>query len=223
MVAQVFEFIREMLHDFRRCNVISYIRINFFSNTVEKGSRSSRILNLGHAVIDLAPSAEFHITGIMTLNEDLPKGSRKDALLQLKDKASLSLTGNFQMYYDSEIAVYSKGKLNLGYGYMNAGSQIRCMNSISIGNRCAIGRNVLIMDYDAHSIIYLDGSTNHITLPILIGDHVWIGAGATILKGVTIGDHAVIGAGAIVTKDVRANTVVAGVPAKEVHEILEWR
>ena len=53
-------------------------------------------------------------------------------------------------------------------------------------------------------------------LPIKIGNHVWVGAGATILKGVTVGDHAIIGGGSIVTKDVPPYAVVVGNPAKVV-------
>ena len=53
-------------------------------------------------------------------------------------------------------------------------------------------------------------------VPIKIGNHVWVGAGATILKGVTVGDHAIIGGGAVVTKDVPPYAVVVGNPAKVV-------
>jgi acetyltransferase-like isoleucine patch superfamily enzyme len=49
---------------------------------------------------------------------------------------------------------------------------------------------------------------------IRIEEDVWIGAGSTILPGVTLGRGAVIGAGSIVTKDVTANTIVAGNPAR---------
>ena len=42
----------------------------------------------------------------------------------------------------------------------------------------------------------------------------WIGAGATILPGVTIGENSVVAAGAVVTKNVPDNVVVGGVPAK---------
>ena len=52
------------------------------------------------------------------------------------------------------------------------------------------------------------------TAPIAIGRNVWIGAKATVLKGVTIGDDAVIGAGAVVTRDVPARAVAVGVPAR---------
>ena len=49
-----------------------------------------------------------------------------------------------------------------------------------------------------------------------IKKNAWIGAGATILPGVTIGENAVVAAGAVVSKDVPANTVVGGVPAKHI-------
>ena len=51
---------------------------------------------------------------------------------------------------------------------------------------------------------------------ILIQRNAWIGAGASILPGVTIGENAVVAAGAVVSRDVPANTVVAGIPAKVV-------
>ena len=53
-------------------------------------------------------------------------------------------------------------------------------------------------------------------VPIKIGNHVWVGAGATIWKGVTVGDHAMIGGGSVVTKDVPPYAVVVGNPAKVV-------
>ncbi|WP_244054886.1 hypothetical protein [Ligilactobacillus pabuli] len=46
-----------------------------------------------------------------------------------------------------------------------------------------------------------------------------MGAGATVLPGVTVGEHSIVGAGAVVTKDVAANTIVAGVPARFVRRI----
>jgi len=50
--------------------------------------------------------------------------------------------------------------------------------------------------------------------PIIIGNDVWIGAGARVLAGVTIGDGAIVAAGAVVTKDVPPYAIVGGVPAK---------
>ncbi|MBT1161021.1 MULTISPECIES: serine O-acetyltransferase [Bifidobacterium] len=69
-----------------------------------------------------------------------------------------------------------------------------------IGERCNIRQNITI----GHS---------HGKYPI-IGNDVFIGAGAIILGGITIGDGCVIGAGAVVTRSFPPNSVIAGVPAK---------
>lgn len=55
--------------------------------------------------------------------------------------------------------------------------------------------------------------------PVHIGKNAWIGAGATILPGVTVGDNAVVGAASVVTKDVAPWTIVAGNPAKLIKTI----
>lgn len=54
---------------------------------------------------------------------------------------------------------------------------------------------------------------------IHIRKNAWIGAGATILPGVTVGENAVVAAGAVVSKDVPANTIVGGIPARHIKNI----
>jgi acetyltransferase-like isoleucine patch superfamily enzyme len=49
---------------------------------------------------------------------------------------------------------------------------------------------------------------------IVLGDNVWLGAGAKVLDGVCIGSHVVVGAGAVVTHDLPDGSVAAGVPAR---------
>jgi len=55
--------------------------------------------------------------------------------------------------------------------------------------------------------------------PIVIGDNVWIGEYAAILKGVTIGTGAIVASHAVVTKDVPPYSIVAGNPARVVKEL----
>lgn len=56
---------------------------------------------------------------------------------------------------------------------------------------------------------------------VRIGNNVWIGAGATVLPGVTIGDNSVIGAGSLVTKDIPSGVVAVGNPCRVIREIGE--
>ena len=97
-----------------------------------------------------------------------------------------------------------------------SGCSILAEERITIGNRVLIGAGVLIIDTDAHPILSEDrkaGSPAR-TAPIVIGDDVFIGARAIVLKGVRIGVGAVVGAGAVVTADVPPGKIVGGNPAK---------
>ncbi len=57
---------------------------------------------------------------------------------------------------------------------------------------------------------------------MIIGNHVWIGENALILKGVKIGDNSIVGAGSVVTKDVPNNSIVAGNPARIIKNNINW-
>lgn len=220
---RVILYIKMVLSDLFSCGIRSYIKINWIKKNKQYVSHQSRLLNKGRASVNIDPTAILELEGTLLLNEDYPANSGNNAIIVMKENSSIQVEGHFKMYYGSEICIYPNARLELKYGYMNSGSQIRCMDHISIGNQCAIARNVMIMDFDAHKIMYADGRENRLTAPVRIGNHVWIGVGATILKGVTIGDNAVIGAGAVVTKDVESNTVVAGNPAKVIRRNIVWK
>ena len=94
--------------------------------------------------------------------------------------------------------------------------------NIRVGSRIRIGSHVRLAQFvsligDNHRFDRLDVpivEQGLVPAELIVGDDVWIGAGAIVLPGVTVGRGAVIGAGAVVTRDVPENTVVAGNPAR---------
>lgn len=137
-----------------------------------------------------------------------------------KENSNLFVKGRFRIYDGCNIGIENNATLEFGSGYMNSNSKINCFNKISIGNNVAISENVIIRDSDNHDILY-DGYEK--SKPIKIGNNVWIGLNAVILKGVTIGEGSIVAAGAVVTKDVPPNCLVAGIPARVIKENVKWK
>lgn len=158
--------------------------------------------------------------GKLQLGCTYDKGRLLNSSLVLRDGASLIINGDFNVYTGFRISVNKNATLELGSGYINYDVNIGCFNNIKIGNNVAIAENVTIRDSDNHQLLY---DSYKISKPIEIGNNVWIGINATILKGVKIGDGAIVAAGSIVTKDVPARCLVAGVPAKVIKTNVDWK
>lgn len=124
------------------------------------------------------------------------------------------------------------GRIRIGERtQIQTGTVVRAMEDVTIGAYCNIAPDVYIQDNNSHSLDWADRRRdieddvmrggqgrrwNVEHAPIRIGDDVWIGRRAMVLKGVTIGDGAIIAAGAVVTKDVPAYSIAAGNPARVV-------
>lgn len=111
-------------------------------------------------------------------------------------------------------------ELIIGNDCAFSGTVIGAMQSIKIGNNVMIGANVLVTDFDWHS---LDPTDRHFGTPksksVVIEDNVFIGYSATILKGVRIGKNSIIGANSVVTTDIPENVIAAGNPCKVVSNL----
>ena len=114
------------------------------------------------------------------------------------------------------LAGVNLGKVVIGNNVviMN-GSLMMASGGITIEDNTMLAANVQLISNN-HG---LDVRAVITCLPIHIKKNCWIGAGATILRGVTIGENAVVGAGSVVTKDVPDNVIVAGNPAKIIKRI----
>ncbi len=111
------------------------------------------------------------------------------------------------------------GRIAIGSnGGIEGGVHIGAAFGVRIGSGVLIASGVTIMDHDHGVPMQVDGTPIQQQplsgAPIEIGDAVWIGERATILKGVTIGDCAIVGAGAVVTRSVPSRHVALGVPAR---------
>ncbi len=116
--------------------------------------------------------------------------------------------------------------IHIGEGTTVSQASLQAVESdrkILIGKDCMLSVGITIFTSDYHSIIDRDTGRriNHAS-DVIVKDHVWIGANALLLKGITVGDGSIIGAEAVVTRDVPANTVVAGNPAKIVSKNVDW-
>lgn len=95
---------------------------------------------------------------------------------------------------------------------------------LTIGRRVAISPNVTVIcqsgpnNSNLKEIPYVKQRMIR-DKPVVIGDDVWIGAGAILLPGIMLGEGSIVGAGAVVAQDVPPWTVVAGVPARVIRHI----
>lgn len=162
-------------------------------------------------------------------------------------KASISIGSNLILYRNAEILAMGGGRIQIGSSCI-IGSNLRvyCRESVTVGDFSLVSWDVLICDYDGHPAdpnlreSEVRGMQNSFfpnfskpfpesplalplqdynARPIRIGSRVWIGARATILKGVEIGDGAIIAAGAVVTRDVPPLAIAAGNPARIVGSV----
>jgi acetyltransferase-like isoleucine patch superfamily enzyme len=125
-----------------------------------------------------------------------------------------------------------QGHVRIGDRTYIGASHIVCHTEVTIGSDVIISWGVTVVDHDSHSTSWKLRSSDverwrlgsksweHVPVrAVNIRDKVWVGFGASILKGITIGEGAVVGACSVVTRDVPARVVVAGNPARVIREL----
>lgn len=121
--------------------------------------------------------------------------------------------------------LYDEPELVIGdCTFIGHGCSISTAESVRIGRHCLIAGRTSISDFDGHPLDAARRRAGEPTpreqiQPVTIGDDVWIGAGAAILKGVSIGPRSIVAARSVVTKDVPGDSIVAGNPAQVVKRL----
>jgi acetyltransferase-like isoleucine patch superfamily enzyme len=145
--------------------------------------------------------------------------------------------GNLQIGSDGVIHCrvdfdHAQGAVRIGDRCYIGASNFVCHTGIDVGDDVVMSWGVTVVDHNSHALNWTDRQHDVAKwksnqkdwravkiAPVHIGNKVWIGFGAVILKGVTVGEGAVIGAHAVVTKDVPPYAVVAGNPAVLVRQL----
>ena len=155
--------------------------------------------------------------------------------MRAQQDSALSLGDYVSCYAGCSFALGENGRCTVGDFTLMNGALVMAEELIEIGSYCMISWNVGIADSDFHPIDPAERRRDALALapyykerpprppirtaPVRIGDNVWIGMNAVILKGVTIGENSVVAAGSVVSKNVAPNVVVAGNPAGVVKQL----
>jgi len=146
--------------------------------------------------------------------------------------------GPFFLGRGLELKIEPRGEIRFGrFVWIGDGTKIRCHEGaveigsktvmgqectisayqrVRIGEECVIADRAMFIDFD-HGIVEVERPIRLQGIykrDVEVGNNVWIGYGACVLRGVSVGDNSVIGTNSVVTKDVPANAVVGGIPAR---------
>lgn len=212
---------KKFLHFLLNYKKVSYL--NFKMNFMVTGNRNSFSFVFCNKKLSafIHKSARINITnGFFLINDGMRVKEPFRGMLEMNENSEINVKNSFSIYSGANIIILKGASLNLGSGYINRNVKIRCYKEISIGENVAISEDVTFWDSDAHTI---RGKEEYSTQPITIGNHVWIGTKAIILKGVSLGNGCVVAAGSVVTKSFPAISLIAGNPARLIRENVNWQ
>ena len=110
--------------------------------------------------------------------------------------------------------------------YIYHGTELAAIEGtkITLGADCLLSSDIMIRTGDSHSILDEQGNRINPSGGISIGDHVWIGKGAVVLKNAQIGNNCVIGTGSLVTRSTETldNAILAGNSTRPIRRNITW-
>lgn len=197
----------------RSVNPFLFLKWNYMSRNVKR-DRGCFLVPAWGAVIDFARNSQLVLHANLSVNYPKYRHSREEAFLLLREGSQLIINGNATMCSRSTIQLQKNGQLEIGEAHINHGASILIGGKTKIGSGILISRDVKIFDSDFHKILDDEGNQTNEPKDMSIGNHVWIGTGAIILRCSNIGEGAVVAAGSVVMGKVKEGTLAIGNPAR---------
>ncbi len=176
-----------------------------------------------HGRIELPPGAGTGTVRIGFGSIGLFDGQRSRSVWKVDGR--VVFRGTAWIGHGSRIVVEDAGVVTFGDDFrITAESTIYAVKGITFGDGVLLSWQIQVMDSDGHPILDSEGCLTNPDAEIVVGDHVWIGSRATIVKGVRVPDGSVVAAGAVVAgRFDEPGVVLAGVPASVVRRGITWR
>ncbi len=134
--------------------------------------------------------------------------TNRRTIFQLFDRAKLHMDATATFSKGTHVIVRGNGSLTIGEKFFcNADCDILCNKAITFGFDNLLGWNITLLDSDGHDT-YVNDIKQQSQKEIKLGDHVWIGAKSSILKGVCLADNTIIPYGSIIHKNNNDKNVV---------------
>lgn len=204
-----------------------FVTLNFMHPAIHGSFKEGFVIyTTPHCLFEINKKAEIQLHGQLTFGQSVFKHTKVETRIRMQAGSKMeigNLGGNgYAFGYGSDIEIFAGGTLiSKGGPSTNSFTTIICQDKIVIGQCTAIGRNVTIRDNNGHHQISINGYID--ALPIIIGEHVWLCQGCTIMSGVKIGDGSIISANALVNRSFPPHIVAAGNPAKITLENISWK
>jgi acetyltransferase-like isoleucine patch superfamily enzyme len=164
--------------------------------------------NFAAARFALEPGAKLRI-GAGAVTERRPGALRFDlragATVEIGERCWLRTDGG-----EVHVSAFEGARIEVGPDCFLNAATLSAKRQVRLGRRVFVGLGSRVFDSDQHDF---DAERPEQTAAVEIGDHAWIAADATVLRGVTVGEHSVVGTRSLVTRDVPAHTLAFGMPA----------
>ena len=195
-----------------------FVYYNFLCRKVER-DKGKYLYPYRNARIELGKGARICLHADVHLNTNKYPGSRAECYLRLRDGATMTVTGAVNVMYNGTIEVHRNANLQIGACSVQSGAVIICAYRMTIGQGCFVSRMCYVSDSDHHRIMNADGEITNYPRETVIGDHVWLGVKASVMKGAKIKSGSVIGANSLAGGHIGEHRLVMTEPARVFSDI----